>query len=214
MSGLKIVIEPEPQSGADNMRVDAEMLDRALTSNEQTLRFYSWNAPTVSLGHFQKSHTVPEEFLELPQVGRLSGGGAILHHHELTYSLALAPNHQWSSRPSDLYDFVHDAFIGEFRDAGINTCLRRNSSEHFDELAEEPFLCFSRHSEFDVVCGKHKLIGSAQRRRKGAVLQHGSLILKRSEYAPDFPGLFDLSSFDANDLPERIAARLSADFAS
>ena len=51
----------------------------------------------------------------------------------------------------------------------------------------------------DVVVGTDKILGSAQRRRRGAVLQHGSLVLRKSEFAPQFPGLFDLASTTAED---------------
>jgi len=57
---------------------------------------------------------------------------------------------------------------------------------------EEPFLCFQRRSPGDVVLGAAKIAGSAQRRRRGAVLQHGSVILGRSPAAPELPGIEDL----------------------
>ena len=66
------------------------------------------------------------------------------------------------------------------------------------------FLCFGRGDAQDLVVDTptgevHKVLGSAQRRRRGAVLQHGSLLLRRSDAAPEFPGLFDLAA--ATDLP-------------
>jgi lipoate-protein ligase A len=64
----------------------------------------------------------------------------------------------------------------------------RGTSAH---AQSEQFLCFGRHDDFDVVIAGDKVLGSAQRRRKGAVLQHGSLILERSEWTPTFPGMFE-----------------------
>ena len=64
------------------------------------------------------------------------------------------------------------------------------------QFEAEPFLCFSRGDARDIVLGQHKVLGSAQRRRRGAVLQHGSLLLALSEFAPEFPGLRELTSFE------------------
>jgi lipoate-protein ligase A len=60
-------------------------------------------------------------------------------------------------------------------------------------LGPEPFLCFQRRARGDVLCGEHKLMGSAQRRRRGAMLQHGSLLLGKSACAPELPGVQDFT---------------------
>jgi lipoate-protein ligase A len=74
------------------------------------------------------------------------------------------------------------------------------------------FLCFGRGDAFDVVLGGHKVLGSAQRRRKGAILQHGSLVLRRSSFAPQFPGIADLADFSLSEsaLAERLAGAVGA----
>ena len=58
----------------------------------------------------------------------------------------------------------------------------------------QPFLCFSRGDSRDILLNGHKIVGSAQRRRKGAVLQHGSILLRASEFASEFPGIADLAA--------------------
>jgi lipoate-protein ligase A len=60
--------------------------------------------------------------------------------------------------------------------------------------ADAAFLCFGRGDPRDILCQGHKIVGSAQRRRRGAVLQHGSILWARSPYAPRFPGILDLCS--------------------
>src|SRR4029079_17986228 len=61
-----------------------------------------------------------------------------------------------------------------------------------DEKRPQPFLCFLRRAPGDVLSGSTKICGSAQRRRRGAILQHGSLILARSPAAPELPGILEL----------------------
>ena len=84
-----------------------------------------------------------------------------------------------------------------------------------NKLAAEPFLCFGRGDEHDLVVGAYKVLGSAQRRRRGAVVQHGSLLLAASEHAPQFPGIADLvPDFDAAGLADELAEVIGPLFGS
>jgi lipoate-protein ligase A len=79
-------------------------------------------------------------------------------------------------------------------------------------LCEQPrsdneFLCFARRAKGDLVAGRHKIGGSAQRRRAGAVLQHGSVLLTRSAAAPELPGLQEITGIDID--PAALAAALA-----
>src|SRR4029079_17428332 len=78
----------------------------------------------------------------------------------------------------------------------------------------QEFLCFGRGDDFDVVLGAYKVLGSAQRRRKGAVLQHGSLLLRSSAQGAAFPGLFDCGGYSVPEckLLEMLAPALGALF--
>jgi lipoate-protein ligase A len=189
---LHLITHSSRATGHTQMALDALLLERAAERRISSFRWYQWSGPTVSLGYFQ--HHLPSElevrFANLPVVRRLTGGGAILHHHELTYSLALAPGHPLCTDPRQLYDLVHEAVIQELRRQGIPAGLRGDSRP---ELGEN-YLCFARGDSFDVVCEGHKVLGSAQRRRRGAVLQHGSLLWARSDWAPEFPGICDLAN--------------------
>jgi lipoate-protein ligase A len=178
-----------PQSGAVNMAIDEALLQSAIAGT-LSLRFYQWAAPTISLGHFQAASRapVPERFAGLEMVRRLSGGGAILHDRELTYSCGLPASHPLAKAPSRLYDLIHQAVIDELAARGI-ACRMRGT----DAFADQSFLCFSRGDARDVVIGGQKILGSAQRRRQGAVLQHGSLLLEASPLTPEFPGLGELT---------------------
>ncbi|MFM8221325.1 MAG: lipoyl protein ligase domain-containing protein, partial [Planctomycetaceae bacterium] len=118
-----------------------------------------------SLGHFQASlpPAEAERFRGLAVVRRLSGGGAILHHHELTYAVALPAGHAWADEPRQLYDRVHAAIVDVLQRHDLPVTPRGEAQPGLGGA----FLCFSRGDSFDLVWQGHKVLGSAQRRRKG-----------------------------------------------
>jgi lipoate-protein ligase A len=185
-----LLVESTARSGSWNMATDEYLLEAALSDNLKAVRMYRWEEPTVSLGYFQDSadDALVTMFQNLAAVRRLSGGGAILHHHELTYSFVLPADHPLALVPTELYGRVHRAIIDVLRDFGASCSMRGED----DAKSDEPFLCFIRGDRHDIHCSGHKVVGSAQRRRKGAVLQHGSIIIERSPHAPEIPGLRDL----------------------
>ena len=196
------------------MAVDEVLLEAAVERNEIAVRWYRWSAATVSLGYFQPATAVAADtpLAGLPAVRRLTGGGAILHHHELTYSCAVPAEHPLAREPLRLYEDVHTAIVELLARRDVAASLRGSRAPG----APEPFLCFGRGDPRDVVFRGHKILGSAQRRRRGAVLQHGSLLLEASPAAPDFSGLHDLAgrpvlnSRDADELAAALAAALGA----
>lgn len=189
-SFCRILLDPQPNPGSWNMAVDETLLETAVEERAATVRWYRWSEPTVSLGYFQDSASVlaAPRFAPLATVRRLSGGGAILHHLELTYSLTLPPGHPLVRDHERLYERVHEAIIDVLARHGVPARLRGQTRQRRDE----PFLCFSRGDARDVVIDGHKVVGSAQRRRRGAIVQHGSVLLRRSPHAPEFPGILDL----------------------
>lgn len=188
----RLIIDAEPVEGRWNMAVDEALLESAIAGGPATLRWYRWQIPTLSLGYFQAAAELETrtEWQTLPRVRRLTGGGTILHDHEWTYSCVLPANQKIVKHPYDLYDVIHHAICRWFQEALQLTLSLRGVTRH---EATEPTLCFLRQDSHDVCYGSHKVLGSAQRRRKGALLQHGSLVLRRSAEAPELPGLCDLS---------------------
>lgn len=186
----RLLVESAPRDGRWNMAFDEALLEAAANRGETTLRIYRWSQPTLSLGHFQKAlpPDLPDSLRDVPCVRRLSGGGAILHHHEWTYSVAVPKGHPLAARTEALYDAAHAAIIASLANLGVTVALRSQA----DRAADSHFLCFLRGDPRDVLAAGRKVVGSAQRRRRGAVLQHGSVVLKRSELAPDVPGLAEL----------------------
>ncbi len=184
------------QPGQTNMDRDETMLSHIAGGHSRSMvRIYEWSSPTVSLGYFQRDDAeVDPRLLDCPRVKRVTGGGAILHDVELTYCCALPAVHDFCRNPVQVYSIVHTAIIGLLNKCGAN-CLMRQDDVAASPSNEgtEPFLCFLRSDPRDVVFRGLKVLGSAQRRRRGNILQHGSILLKASELTPELPGVVDLA---------------------
>ncbi len=192
------------------MAIDETLLQAAIDHHECAVRWYRWSVPTISLGYFQSLAACHADatWTSLPIVRRLSGGGAILHDQELTYSCVLAAEHPFARTPSGLYALIHEVLISALVERGIPVAVRGQTSPELNTA----FLCFGRGDAQDVVLAGFKVLGSAQRRRKGAVLQHGSLVLEKSPLTPQFPGVFDLAPprFDLDEFQIETAAKIAA----
>jgi lipoyl(octanoyl) transferase len=191
----RIFIDP-PASGTWNMAMDETLLESAAGGRGFSLRFYRWLEPTLSLGYFQQydDRRLHAASLNCPAVRRTTGGGAILHDREITYSIAVPPGHHLASRHLILYESMHAALIEALACHGIKASLCRGEGR--ERNGKAPFLCFQRRAPGDVMLLEDKIGGSAQRRRHGAVLQHGSLLLARSTAAPELPGLAQAVAID------------------
>jgi lipoate-protein ligase A len=196
---------PSPTPPCGCWAIDEALLDAVAAGGVAVLRLYAWNEATVSIGYFQRETPEIERggmFHGLPAVRRLSGGGAILHQHELTYSCCIPAGHPLADEPTRLYEGMHAGIQQVLAQLGVSVEPRG-----VVEGDEKPFLCFARGDRRDLVCRGFKVVGSAQRRRGRAVLQHGSILLRRSHFAPQFPGLLDLCEreFDVAELRRRLA---------
>ncbi len=146
----------------------------------------------------------------IPKVSHCPGSAAepaaaaLVHDHDLTYSLAVPGDARGDTR--HWYDAAHGALIESLGQWGIVATLAEAES-----LAPPPFLCFQRRAEGDVLCGAAKIAGSAQRKRKGALLQHGSVLLARSAHAPQLDGIKELSQRECRteDLIEEWSVRMA-----
>ncbi len=215
------VMVDEPASGAWNMSLDEALLESVAQAScqEATLRFYQWNEPTLSLGYFQ-SHSdraAHKASSESCLVRRSSGGGALIHHHELTYSLALPACYPMSQDAVALTCLAHRALRDGLLELGwkadcLTLCEPVPKPFAINQTTlTEPFLCFERRAKGDLLARQmattaenrskvdhpknvawHKICGSAQRKRRGAVLQHGGILLTQSSAAPELLGINNL----------------------
>jgi lipoate-protein ligase A len=192
------LIDDPPQSGSWNMAVDQALLHTARDLQQPTLRFYRWTPATLSLGYFQAADHRREHPASrgCDLVRRATGGGAIVHDRELTYSLCIPCPNAKARANVELYRCVHRAVIEALAQKNIPATLYHAENT---ERRSSSFLCFQRRAEGDVVVAGHKICGSAQRRDHAAILQHGSILLAQSEYAPQLPGLRELSGIDVKE---------------
>jgi len=191
------LLEDPPLEGATNMAIDEAILFSSGATARPTLRFYSWCRPTLSLGYFQahaerRTHAASRS---CALIRRSTGGGAIVHDRELTYSL-IWPSQKLPSGESPLqsmasewlYKTVHEALIRVLGRRAVQASLAAHATTDSTD-----FLCFKRRSVWDMLIGGVKVLGSAQRRSRGAILQHGSLILATSKHAPEIAGLAEVA---------------------
>jgi lipoate-protein ligase A len=197
--------------GPTNMAADERLAEEAERRGSPLVRFYDWSTTTVSLGNFQPIEDARglAAIRGVPLVRRPSGGGAIVHGSDLTYAVAVPKEHGWGATPQALYDAVHGAMVAVLADLGVESwqhaaasagAERRDTAENRSAPAES-FFCFDRRSHGDLLVagpgpGEHaKIMGSAQRRLAGVVLQHGSLLLcgnRDLSGAARHPGVSDL----------------------
>ncbi|VTS01157.1 lipoate--protein ligase family protein [Tuwongella immobilis] len=176
----------ERLSGPLQMGLDDALLVAA-SKGQATFRFYEWSQPTLSLGYFQHAadrqndpHLDGVAFVRRP-----SGGGAILHHLELTYTLALPAGQSWQPAGRSWACRFHGILIQALAEFGVHA----RAVACGEERKLGPFLCFEHQTAGDLLLGEHKIVGSAQRRLHGATMQHGSILLEQSPHTPSLPGI-------------------------
>jgi lipoate-protein ligase A len=162
-------------SGPDNMALDHAMADTA-SPREALLRFYGWSSPTISLGRNQPAAGRYDldrvRGLGIQFVRRPTGGRAVLHDHEVTYSVVFPARELGGLRRA--YRLINEALVAGLALLGVQAGLAASTLAR-----RRPSLraCFDGSAEGEVVVGGRKLLGSAQARIGGTVLQHGSLLL-------------------------------------
>jgi lipoate-protein ligase A len=195
MPAARLIID-SPASGSWNMAMDQALLESTDQTGVIALRFYQWSEPTLSLGYFQEymDRGLHQPSLDRPVVRRSSGGGAILHDHEVTYSICVPSTNRWSAAGNQLYDLVHQQIIAFLDQQNVKATAATGHENSPEE--NKSFLCFQRRSGGDIVVDNAKVCGSAQRRLRNALLQHGSVLLKRSDFAPELDGLQELAALN------------------
>jgi lipoate-protein ligase A len=178
-------IDSAPNLGAYNMAVDEELLARAQAGESvPVLRFYTWDPPAVSLGRFQKMEDAVNvdacKSLGFDSVRRITGGRAVLHYRELTYSvIARVDNRFFPPNVLGTYKVIAAGLLAGLKELGIPAEMVSRGGRHAALVEKKPKdpSCFSSPSWYEIVVNGRKIIGSAQRRMKGAFLQHGSILI-------------------------------------
>jgi lipoate-protein ligase A len=173
------LIFDDPHDGAFNMAVDAVLLEEAASRRSPpALRLYSWDPPALSLGYAQHVADCDREALRglgWGLVRRPTGGRAILHIDELTYSVA-APADDPHVRGSVLESCRN---LSRGLMAGLNLLGVEAAADARPSArgARSP-VCFEISSDYEITAGGKKIIGSAQARAHWGILQHGALPLR------------------------------------
>ncbi len=175
-------INSEPSDGAMNMAVDVAMTHSSNQNIRPTLRFYQWNPFAISLGFHQSEKDIDTDKCKdagIDVVKRPTGGRAILHAVELTYSVVL-PNTSRFYSPEILpvYDLISNCIMAGLKKLDITADFERakKTPENFSR-GELSSLCYASSVQYEIALKDKKLVGSAQRRFDDAVLQHGSILI-------------------------------------
>jgi lipoate-protein ligase A len=188
-----------------NMAVDEAIL-RAVGEGKvpPTVRFYGWDPAALSIGYFQKAREeVDFAVLEERGIGfvrRPTGGRAVLHDRELTYSMIVPENYPGLPKNvTEAYRVLSTGLLHGFRRLGLDAHMARLDEEAGKYAAASSAACFDSPSWYELVVEGRKVAGSAQTRQQGAVLQHGSILLDM-----DVDLLFDLLLFPSERVKERL----------
>jgi len=172
---MRVLVEPH-QRGAENMARDEALLEAA----EPVVRLYGWRPACVSLGRAQTEADVDLDAARawgMDVVRRATGGGAILHNEEeVTYAVVLPLS--WPSLPRDItgsFALMSAGVVEALRGLGVAAEI-----ESVPDNTRET-LCYVRKQGTNVVVGGRKISGGAQRRTDRAILQHGTIIVRRDE---------------------------------
>lgn len=182
-----------------NMAIDEVMLYR-WPGTPVLLRLYSWTPPGLSLGYFQRYGRMEGEDA-VRECGavvtrRITGGDAILHFEELTFSLVGEEGtFPFNGPVKSSYHRIHDAVALGLEELGISAQMRKPPApaKKSDTARGENGRCFYNVTGYDLVCGSLKIVGSAQRRVGGKVLHHGSIPLARNPLTPEAADLSGLA---------------------
>ncbi len=206
MRQIRALRDCEFHDGGSNMAIDCAIFDAvAIGQQPPTLRLYGWQPYCLSLGYGQRASDV--DFAALDKKGwdlvrRPTGGKAILHGDELTYSLCLPQDHPLAGGDVvESYRRISAGFLRALAVLGLDAESERQSASH--RAAATGPVCFEMPSHYEISVAGRKLIGSAQMRRKGGLLQHGSIPLRG-----DLARICDVLSFASDEARARQKASL------
>ncbi|NNM66819.1 MAG: lipoate--protein ligase family protein [Spirochaetales bacterium] len=167
----------EAFTGAENMAWDEALFQTSASKKTgiPVLRFYSWNPATLSLGRFQNPDLgLKPDRPNLPLVRRSTGGGAIWHADEITYSIACHQDHLGVDTVKASFERLCGFLLETWKNLGWKSVFAKDSIS-LGTLGQITAACFSGKEEYDILVEGKKLGGNAQRRQGGSIFQHGSI---------------------------------------
>lgn len=205
------LIKDSYHNGFMNMAIDESiMIAHREGLVPPTIRFYQWSPPAVSLGYFQDLQKEIDvdvcQDMGIDIVRRPTGGKAVLHDKELTYSFIIRENHPLVNNSIlETYKKISGGMIRGLSYLGVAAelvPLREKSEIHHSDFKS---ICFSFPSRYEVQVEGKKIVGSAQVRKREIVLQHGSLLIELEK-----DKLFSIFNFPSAQIRERFKTRFNA----
>lgn len=170
-------INDGPGDPAWNMAVDEALLRSSEEQKVPVLRLYTWAPPALSFGYFQRLNGIPFDQLKrlgIIPVRRITGGRAVLHLGDLTYSIAISDNGKMPLGVSGSYRYLCRGLLAAFDTMGIHAALGSERPQR-----NGPNICLALSTGADIVFEGKKFVGSAQKRIGSSLLQHGSILLRQ-----------------------------------
>ena len=177
----RLIIDERPRTGPENMAVDETLLEsQAEGESPPTLRFYQWRPAALTIGYFQSFEREIDtdgcKKLGVDWVRRPTGGRAVLHDDELTYSVVISEDLLPGS-VMQTYSALSEALTAGLRILGIDAQLAGGRAPTRQSRESSSAACFDTPTTNEVAVDGRKMIGSAQVRKRGVILQHGSVPL-------------------------------------
>lgn len=193
------ILNSNYNDAAMNMAIDEGLLHfHAEGSIRPTIRFYGWEKPSLTIGHFQKIdkaiNLAGVQQHQCDFVRRLTGGSAVLHDDEITYSIVVKEDHPKIPRSiNEAYYVLAQGLLEGYKLLGIEAAFAEQAQTN-DRTA----VCFEQPAIYEMLVDGKKISGNAQTRKKGVLLQHGSVPMSF-----DLDMLFDLFAFPSERVKER-----------
>lgn len=175
-------MQTPPERGDLNMAIDAAIA-RGGFCETPTLRIFSWQPFCISLGYHQQAADIEIDACKADGIDvarRPTGGGAILHAQEVTYSVSIPAGHPWYDfLPLELYRRISEAIADGLRRLAVPVTFAPGEPRATERSngKPSPLACFAGSARNELLCRGKKLVGSAQRRFREGALQHGSILL-------------------------------------
>ncbi len=209
-----------PRDAHLNMAIDESIFIHCIQKQSPpTLRFFQWQMPSITIGYAvdaeKELNLDPCWTKKIPVVRRITGGGAVFHKPDITFSINFPKN--IIPQPQsiiDSYKFINQIFVDGLKNLGIVCTL-------LDELASQPSkyapnICFIKPTVYDILFQGKKLVGNAQRRKKDFILNHGSILYKKDHHkiveflklSSDYPSDFKNNSISIEEIVQKKIPRI------
>ncbi|MEI7542571.1 MAG: lipoate--protein ligase family protein [bacterium] len=211
----------------ENMAIDEYMISYYEKIRQPVFRLYAWSPAGISVGKNQE--VLKDINLEnckskaVPVVRRITGGGAIYHNNEVTYSIVCSEKDLSENNLTvkESFEKVNQFILKMYAKCGLVAAYAKEFQPAAKQIENNSAFCFASNEEYDIIIKGKKIGGNAQARKKDLIFQHGSIPIKPSPQAMDYfnkkensDNYSDLSTIASRDISEvEVCANMVAAFA-